>query len=359
MKNVRLYVHPCLFFLLVTSCGGQTTPTTNPPETIAAPKNGEQIGEYVVEIYEDKKGDLWFGTIGKGVARYDGKKLTYLSIKDGLMDDVVTSVVEDKEGNFWIGTHSGLSRYDGRTFTNFTTKEGLCNDRVSGLLIDQAGTLWVATWNGVCVYKGSFFTDFPLPKPDVDTPLNPDTKGWVTEMMEDRQGNLWFGRDGYGACKYDGKTFTLFTKKDGLASNGVQAIVQDNQGNLWFGSRVAENDHPDPEKRTGAGGLTRYDGKTFTHFPEWKGLNKNNVYTIYQDRTGNLWIGATGVGLYRYDGKTFKMYTGTDRMDLTWSYGIQAMLEDRNGTLWLGFSGGLFRLVGEEVRNVGVEEFRE
>ena len=88
-------------------------------------------------------------------------------------------------------------------------------------------------------------------------------------------------------------------------------------------------------------------------------MSKSNVYSIYEDPSGILWIAATGVGLYRYDGKTFKMYMGTDRMDLTWSYGIQSMLQDRKGTFWLGFSGGLFRLEGEEIRNVVVEEFGE
>jgi hypothetical protein len=33
------------------------------------------------------------------------------------------------------------------------------------------------------------------------------------------KGNIWFGRDGYGACKYDGSSFTRFTNEDGLPSN--------------------------------------------------------------------------------------------------------------------------------------------
>jgi ligand-binding sensor domain-containing protein len=39
-------------------------------------------------------------------------------------------------------------------------------------------------------------------------------------------------------------------------------------------------------------------------------------------------------------------------MDLTWSMGIQSILEDRNGMLWFGFSGGLFRFNGTAITNV-------
>ena len=54
--------------------------------------NAPQIAEYVVDIFEDKKGNLWFGTMGKGVARYDGNILTYFSTKDGLCGNTVASI---------------------------------------------------------------------------------------------------------------------------------------------------------------------------------------------------------------------------------------------------------------------------
>ncbi len=344
-------------FVFLTSCNGQKKPqaaegnqTTTKP--VSSSLDTAQISEYVVGVFEDKKGNLWFGTISDGVARYDGKTLTYFTTKDGLCDNTVVGMIEDKEGNLWFGTRGGLSKYDGKKFTNFTSKQGLCDERVSKILIDRTGNFWVGTWGGVCRFNGSTFSDFPLPKPDIDVPNYQATANWVTQIKEDKQGNIWFGRSGYGACKYDGKSFTQFTKKDGLPSNCVQNIVEDKKGNIWFGTRVAEKDHPDADKRKGDGGLSRYDGKTFTLYPEVEGLSKNDIYSIYEDKKGHLWIGATGLGVYRYDGTSFKLYKGTDRMDLTWSMGIQSILEDKNGTLWFGFSGGLFRFSGTSITNI-------
>lgn len=358
MKKVLLCSHVCLLLFVmafITSCRGQSNSNgleNNNPALEVIPKTGAQIDEYVVEIFEDTKGNLWFGTMSKGVARYDGKSLTYFSTKDGLCGNTVASVAEDKEGNIWLGTHSGLSNFDGSTFTNFTTKDGLCHDRVSNILVDKTGNIWVGTWGGVCRYNGIAFSNFPIPIPDVELLPYQTTMDWVTEIIEDKQGNIWFGRDGYGACKYDGKSFTHFTKKEGLPSNNVQVIREDKQGNIWFGSRVAENDHPDPDKRAGDGGLSRYDGQKIIQFPGVEGLSKNETYAICVDKTGNVWIGANRVGVYRYDGESFKIYRGTDRMDLTYGFGVQSILEDKNGTLWFGFSGGLFRLNGTSIVNV-------
>lgn len=347
------------------ACNGQFNPKTlenQSPELAATLDSSSQIGEYVVEIYEDSKGHLWFGTMSEGAARYDGNALTYFTTNDGLPGNTVATFAEDQQGNLWIGTHSGLSRFDGSTFTNFTEKDGLCNERVSNLLVDKTGTLWIGTWNGVCrldLLAGqagiSAFTPFPLPVPEVVLPDYVATRHWVSDILEDRQGNLWFSRSGYGACRYDGKNFTQFSKKDGLASDCVQTMTEDRQGNIWFGSRVPEKDHPDPAARTGNGGLTRYDGKSFVQFPDLEGLSKNDVYTIYKDKTGGIWIGATGYGVYRYDGKNFEAIRTTDRMDLTGGFGLQAALEDRNGTLFFGFSGGLFRLQAGRIVNVTQE----
>jgi ligand-binding sensor domain-containing protein len=374
MKQFCLFPHIgalLVMLAVIPACSAQ--PNSN-PGSMAMPETDAPIDEYVVALFEDSKGNLWFGTMSSGVARYTPstllrageKTLTYFSEKEGLPGTTVVSMAEDKAGNMWFGTHSGLSKYDpsaklrpgGKTFTNFTQKDGLCHDRVSNILIDRAGHLWVGTWGGVCRYENGRFSDFPIPKPDVDLLPYQTTMDWVTEVMEDSQGNIWFGRDGYGACKYDGTSFTHFTKKEGLPSNNVQVIEEDQQGHIWFGTRAAENDHPDPEKRTGEGGLCRYDpseplrDKAFVQFPEWEGLSKNQIYTIYTDKKGHIWVGATGFGVYRYDGKSFHLYKGTNRMDLTYSFGVQDMLEDRNGTYWFGFSGGLFRLEGASIVHV-------
>jgi len=102
----------------------------------------------------------------------------------------------------------------------------------------------------------------------------------------------------------------------------------------------------------GDGGVRRYDGNTFTAFPDVEGLTGNDIYTLYPDRSGALWIGATGVGVYRYDGDTFTLFDKTDRPDQNGGFGLQGMTEDRHGTPWCGFSGGLFRLDGERFVHV-------
>lgn len=356
MKNSYLLLRFCLLVFviaLVTSCRGQSNSNAENNATasqLPIPKK-TQIADYVVDIFEDSNGNLWFGTLSKGVGKYDGKTFRYLTTEDGLPGDTVVSIIEDNEGNLWFGTRSGLSRYDGESFTNFSLENGLCNNTISNLLIDSRGDFWVGTWGGVCRFNGEGFAKFDLPIPTIDTPLNKDTLNWITEIMEDSKGNIWFGRDGYGACKYDGKEFVHFLKKDGIYSNNVQGITEDRDGNIWFGSRVSEKDLPDANQRFGPGGVTKYDGTNFNHFPEIEGLNENDVYDIYRDKTGNLWISTINYGAYKYSGEDFTNYSVVDPVDKT-SKATMSFLEDRNGTMWIGCAGGLFRLDANGAVNI-------
>lgn len=336
--------------MLFIACNGQGKPVSS---QVAQNKsiNNTQIAEYIVEIFEDSNGNLWFGTIAKGAACYDGKKLSYLSEKDGLAGNTVTSIIEDKQGNLWFGTHTGASRYDGKTFTNFQDNEGLTGAGCY-LLLDRKGNIWAGTNDGAFRFNGTSFSKFHITGPPAESKSYKWAAGKVWGLMEDKKGNIWFGRVGFGVCKYDGKTFKHFTKKDGLSSNNVSSICEDNKGNIWFG--CLSSDYP---KYINEGGLCSYDGKTFTKYPH-EGLIDNDIYTIYQDKADNVWIGATGYGAYRYDGTKFTAFKSTDRNDLVPSFGIQSILEDKSGTLWFGFSGGLFRFNGTMFTNVSRQDMQ-
>jgi ligand-binding sensor domain-containing protein len=342
MKSILL----TLLTILTVSCNSHekkegSVKIENPIEQ----QSNSQIGEYVVETFQDSQGNLWFGTLEKGVAKYDGSKLTYLTTKDGLPSDRIVSIIEDDSGNLWFGTGAGLSKFDGKTFTNFSEKDGLCSDMISNLFIDNKGNFWIGTWGGVCKFDGAQFENFPIPYPIVETKINPDTKDWITEIAEDTKGNIWFGRDGYGASKFDGNSFVHFTTKDGLNSNCVQSIVEDKEGSIWIGTRVAEKDNADADKRFGQGGLNKYNGEKFIHFPEIKGFNESDVFTIYKDNSNDLWFSTTSNGVYKRENYKFVNYAVPNS--------TMSFLKDKTGNVWLGCAGGLFRINSKgEIINI-------
>jgi len=310
-----------------------------------------QIAEYVVETFEDRNGNLWFGTMDNGVARYDGKALTYFTQRDGLCGNTVTSIAEDRDGKLWFGTHTGVSKYDPLAFpepgkSRFTTVLNAEGHVRAG----RDGTVWISSNTRIQRASGEALTEFAVPVDRAKIASYSIVPGRVRMEMEDRQGNLWFATDGAGALRFDGTAFTHFTKEKGLCSNTVWSIIEDASGGIWFTCIQAFK-----PLQTEDGGVCRYDGKTFTGFADVKGLSGNDIYTIYEERSGGIWIGATGVGAYRYDGKIFTLYDQVDRRDLIQNFGVQSIVEDRLGVLWFGFSGGLFRFDGATFRNVTQE----
>src|SRR6185295_17857511 len=102
--------------------------------------------------------------------------------------------------------------------------------------------------------------------------------------------------------EHNPQNFSSFNKMHGLKADEVLCMLQDKNGNIWFG--------------TWEGGVSRYDGKYFTHFTEKEGLtnkgpNNNNVLSIFEDKSGNMWFGTEGGGVSRLDrdGKTFRHFT--------------------------------------------------
>ena len=311
-----------------------------------------QLCQHLRRIFQDKSGNLWFGTNVYGVMRYNGDSLEYFSIDKGFGGTAVRGIVEDKEGNVWFGTGGGLTKYDGESFTNFTEKDGLINNDIWSLTIDSKGIFWIGTLEGVSRFDGEVFTPFPIPQADISNPTSILSYNRVSCIMEDRNGIFWFGTDGFGICKYDpsaslrpgGKTFTHITKEDGLCDNNVTHIMEDKKGNIWIGTMY--------------GGVSRYDarlndevgqGNSFTNFTENGVVSGIEVWSIYEDKTGNIWFPAENFGVYRYDGKTFTNFQKKE--DLA-SHAIQCIFEDKEGRLWFGGWLGLFLFDGRSFINV-------
>ncbi|MEN8250615.1 MAG: two-component regulator propeller domain-containing protein, partial [Bacteroidota bacterium] len=269
-------------------------------------------------IFEDSYGNLWFGTFGGGVSKYNGYSFMHFTEEEGLSNNVVRSIHEDNHGNLWFGTHGGgISMYNGETFTYYTEKEGLINNMIYSIAEDSSGNLWFGTQGGVSKFNGSTFTHF--------TEEEGLCNNIVRSIHEDNHGNLWFGTERGGISMYNGETFTHFTENEGLLSNTIYSIAEDSYGDLWFAT---------------GDGINMYDGHAITDFSEItesKELNYNTVVSTLEDSNGNLWFGTYGGGVSMYNGETFTHLTENEGLSNNY---VTSILEDSYGNLWFGTNGG-------------------
>ncbi|MCC7503247.1 MAG: hypothetical protein IT229_12000 [Flavobacteriales bacterium] len=308
------------------------TPRPAPPDSAAlaerltkAPQDTEQISQYIRRMFQDRDGNIWFGTTGDGVARWNGVSLTYFTVAEGLSGNWISSITQDAQGDVWFGTGGGVSRYNGSNFARYTTKDGLASDQVWCMLIDRSGSIWIGTEEGVSRFDGRKFTSFPIPAADLSKFPYYKYPRQINAILQDKAGNIWFASNGGGVYTYDGKTLTNLSEQDGLCNNFVQSMLEDRAGKIWFGTRY--------------GGLCNYNGKAFTSFTRNE-LNSDHIWTLLQDRSGAVWASADGYGLCSYSGKAFTCFSERDCAALN---NVQSLLEDASGQLWVGTSSGVYR----------------
>lgn len=310
------------------------------------------VSQYIRSIFQDSKGNLWFGTIAEGVVRYDVKTLTYFSTLDGFNSNSVFAINEDKSGNLWFGTDLGVYKYDGRIFRNYNQKDGLNHIDISrrGILVDKSGTIWVGTHGGVYRYDPSadirgdksfsLFQELP--------PIN------VTDIMEDRDGNIWFASSNKGVFRYDPRPPALraltggvvrnaiinISEKEGLGDNYAGGMAQDKVGNMWF---------------TMKNGICKYDGHgTLTEYTAKDGLGGTEFWGIYIEQSGIIWITTRG-STTRFDPsiplpnpKAFTAFQVEDGINCC----VQSMYQDKSGNMWWGTGQGLYRFNGKRFYQV-------
>ncbi len=340
-----------LLIFIFSSCNGQTKDEKQLTETETgrhavvsdAPSDYRdplffiegQLCQHLRKIFQDRKGNLWLGTNVYDLMLYNQDTLAYITEKEGFSGGRVTGIAEDTMGNLWFATGFGLNKYDGESFTVFTEKEGLLNSEIWSLLIDRKGLIWIGTNEGLCYYDGHHFTTVEIPKApvkEVDAVYSPDR---ITGIAEDQEGNLWFGTDGYGICKYDGENFTNFTEENGLCNNTIYEIMADSRGNLWIG--------------TFWGGVSKYDGEKFINFTKDGEISGEEVSGFFEDKNGDIWFAAENNGVYRYNGKSFTNFYQEAGLVTN---GILSIYRDRENRFWFGGWGGLFRFDGQTFLSV-------
>ena len=109
---------------------------------------------YIVALLVDHDGNVWCGTWGGGLSRYDGQNWKVYTVAEGLPSNHVFMLHEDKAGRIFVGTSNGLSVFDGKQFKNYSVADGLFSKNVFSMDIDQKGELWVGSFGGVTRIKG-------------------------------------------------------------------------------------------------------------------------------------------------------------------------------------------------------------
>jgi ligand-binding sensor domain-containing protein/two-component sensor histidine kinase len=189
----------------------------------------------------ENSSEIWLGTYGDGLLRYDNGKFQQLTEEDGLADNTVMSLEETKDGAIWIATYGGVSKLEESSFSNYSIPEGLPNNGVLDILKAESGQLWFATFEGVARFNDGNFEAITL-----EDGL-PDEVCYFIE--QDDRDIFWIGTNKgivrfdypqYSAERGTGEThaFKLITQDQGLVSNemNVGASFKDSEGDLWFGS---------------------------------------------------------------------------------------------------------------------------
>ncbi|MCP5106665.1 MAG: helix-turn-helix domain-containing protein [bacterium] len=324
-------------------------------------------------ITTDRDGTLWIGSpAGLTKYRYDTRKFTTFTTKDGLTGGSFRRITEDMRGNLWLSFLAGdLNRFNKGKFTVFNETHGLEGTKINAIVEDVKGNLLFGTReNGIFKFQDERFLKYEIRKLTYHHLIVP--------IYEDKKGVLWIGTNKglFRVREGANKKTDIFTTRDGLSDNYIIDIMEDRDGNLWVGTVNGLNRmkeirpgeflvesllkectitclFEDKENSLWIGtfdsGIKRLKDNKFKSHPISEKYQREIIFSIYEDRRGDTWIGTLS-------GKLFKCRTGRSiepvPVEGISGNGIMAIAEDHMGNLWLGTNGcGVFKRNGREFIN--------
>jgi ligand-binding sensor domain-containing protein/signal transduction histidine kinase len=335
------------------------------------PENPNSLShDNIYQIIQDRFGSIWIATWGGGLNRIipdpkngfqgDMEFIKYQNNPNqtlGLPDNRVSSLYEDESGYLWIGTRKGIAVFDLnmnkfiRSFSHSASDPySLSSDNVTKLSGDKFGNIWIATWgSGLNMFdpKKQKFYRFKH-NPDNTNSLSYDI---IMALFIDKSDNLWIGTWGGGLNKLplqnintrvlnNDISFIKYQNQpndiSSVAGNSIYSIFEDRSGVLWIGSDW--------------NGISKYDQNQskFAHYEadpdDENALHGNTVLALFRDDKKNLWIGTLGKGLNKYDERTGKYVHYLKDPSNPYSISdnaAHAILQDKSGRLWIGTEAGL------------------
>jgi hypothetical protein len=161
---------------------------------------------------------------------------------------------------------------------------------------------------------------------------------WVKDILEDRQGRIWFALAGGGVTYFDNGQFVQVTG-EGLTTDRFNCMVEDEAGGIWLGS----NDR----------GIFHYNGKEFVQYAGEDGLPSPTIRSVARDGRGHLWWGTANglVQLIPQPSGKARVKILSEENGLA-SDNIYLTIFDPNGHLWTGTERGVDKLVLNEDGNL-------
>lgn len=104
---------------------------------------------YVIALLVAPSGEVWAGTWGGGLSRFDGKRWLTYTVDDGLPGNHVFSLGQDPAGDIWVGTSNGLAKFDGQSFLTYGRADGLYSDVVFSIAFGADGSAWIGGTGGL------------------------------------------------------------------------------------------------------------------------------------------------------------------------------------------------------------------
>lgn len=261
-------------------------------------------------LFEDHFKKLWIGT-DDGLAMFDSEIEKFVLFKinnsgNSISSNQVTCIEEDADGNLWIGTAGGglniFNTTSGKWSVYKTSAEegAICSNNITAITKDKGGVLYIGTDNGLAIAdkgnKGKFTVLKAIPGNKNSIPEND-----ITCLYADFQNKLWIGtlNSGLSVMAMSNRSFTHFINLGNNQSNSVFGINKDLDGSIIVGT-------------LGSGLLIfNPDGTSYETYTHSKtdpfSVSSNNIWTVYRDKAGIIWIGTdNGLDYYKDDLMRFK-----------------------------------------------------